>query len=136
MPPTHTRPPQLLVATHNHGAGLDLLALAERRGYTVRRAHTGAQALEQAHTAPPDLIALDESLTDMEAFAACRGLRDDPHVGPGIPVRAARPRRRRDRAGQPFGQVHRAGPIGAGRDHRELSRANPSDRVRATSRGA
>src|SRR2546425_698386 len=86
MPPTHTRPPQLLVATHNHGAGLDLLALAERRGYTVRRAHTGAQALEQAHTAPPDLIALDESLTDMEAFAACRGLRDDPHVGPGIPL--------------------------------------------------
>src|SRR6266576_6146771 len=86
MPPTQTRPPQLLVATHNHGAGLDLLALAERRGYTVRRAHTGAQALEQAHTAPPDLIALDESLTDMDAFAACRGLRDDPHVGPGIPL--------------------------------------------------
>src|SRR5438046_9050428 len=86
MPPTQTRPPQLLVATHNHGAGLDLLALAERRGYTVRREHTGAQALEQAHTAPPDLIALDESLTDMDAFAACRGLRDDPHVGPGIPL--------------------------------------------------
>jgi len=86
MPPTHTRPPQLLVATHNHGAGLDLLALAKRRGYTLRRAHTGAQALEQAHTAPPDLIALDESLTDMDAFAACRGLRDDPHVGPGIPL--------------------------------------------------
>src|SRR5437762_12483866 len=86
MPPTHTRPPQLLVATHNHGAGLDLLALAERRGYTVRRAHTGAQALEQAHAAPPDLIALDESLTDMDAFAACRGLRDDPHVGPGVPL--------------------------------------------------
>src|SRR5437763_22968 len=69
MPPTHTRPPQLLVATHNHGAGLDLLALAEWRGYTVRRAHTGAQALEQAHAAPPDLIALDESLTDMDALA-------------------------------------------------------------------
>src|SRR2546422_7309606 len=84
MLPTRPRPPQLLVATQNHGAGLDLLALAERRGYTVRRAHTGAQALEQAHTAPPDLIALDESLTDMEAFAACRGLRDDPHVCPGI----------------------------------------------------
>src|SRR3989449_864240 len=86
MLPTHTRPPQLLVATQNHGAGLDLLALAERRGYTTRRVHTRVQALEQAHTAPPHLIVLDESLTDMDAFAACRGLRDDPHVGPGIPL--------------------------------------------------
>ncbi len=80
------RPPQLLVASHNHGAGLELLQLAERRGYTVRRAHTGAQALEQAHAAPPDLIVLDESLTDMDAFAASRALRDDAQVGPGIPL--------------------------------------------------
>jgi len=80
------RPPQLLVASHNHGAGLELLQLAERRGYTVRRAHTGAQALEQAHAAPPDLIVLDESLTDMDAFAASRALRDDAQVGPGTPL--------------------------------------------------
>src|SRR5881628_1880688 len=86
MPPTHTRPPQLLVASHNHGACAELLQLAERRGYAVRRAHTGAQALEQAHAAPPDLLVLDESLTDMDAFAASRALRDDPHVGPGMPL--------------------------------------------------
>src|SRR5438874_9697287 len=86
MPPTRTRPPQLLVATQNHAPGPELLALAERRGYTVRRALTGAQALEQAHAVPPDLVALDESLTDMDAFAACRALRDDPHVGPGTPL--------------------------------------------------
>src|SRR5213595_1622182 len=70
MPPTRTRPPQLLIASHNHGAGSELLQLAERRGYAVRRAHSGAQALEQAHAAPPDLVVLDESLTDMDAFAA------------------------------------------------------------------
>src|SRR2546426_3752764 len=86
MPLTRTRPPQLLVASHNHGAGAELLQLAERRGYTVRRAHTGAQALEQAHAAPPDLVVLDESLTDMDAFAASRALRDDPHVGAGTPL--------------------------------------------------
>src|SRR6267143_2070205 len=86
MPPNRTRPPQLLIATNNHGAGPELLALAERRGYMVRRAHTGAQALEQAHAAPPDIVVLDESLTDMDAFAACRALRDDPHVGPGTPL--------------------------------------------------
>jgi PleD family two-component response regulator len=86
MHPIRTRPPQLLVASHNHGPGLELLQLAERRGYTVRRAHTGAQAIEQAHSVPPDLVALDESLTDMDAFAASRALRDDPHVGPGTPL--------------------------------------------------
>src|SRR6058998_3271529 len=86
MPPTRTRPPQLLVASHNHGAGAELLQLAERRGYAVRRAHSGAQALEQAHAAPPDLVVLDESLTDMDAFAATRALRDDPHVGSGTPL--------------------------------------------------
>src|SRR3979409_2148327 len=81
-----TRPPHLLVASHNHGAGLELLQLAERRGYTVRRAHTAAQALEQAHAAPPDLVALGESLTDMNVFDMSRALRDDPHVGPGTPL--------------------------------------------------
>ena len=85
-PPRPPRPPLLLVASHNHGPGLELLQLAERRGYTVRRAHTGAQALEQAHAAPPDLVVLDESLTDMDGFAASRALRDDPHVGPGTPL--------------------------------------------------
>ena len=86
MSPTRTRPPQLLVASHNHGAGAQLLQLAQRRGYSVRRAHSGAQALEQAHAAPPDLVVLDESLTDMDVFAATRALRDDAHVGPGTPL--------------------------------------------------
>src|SRR2546426_1988079 len=85
-PPRPPRPPQLLVASHNHGAGLELLQLAERKGYTVRRAHNGAQALEQAHAAPPDLLVLDESLPDMDVFVASRALRDDPHVGPGTPL--------------------------------------------------
>ena len=86
MLPTRTRPPQLLIASHNHGAGSELLQLAERRGYAVRRAHSGAQALEQAHAAPPDLVVLDESLADMDAFAATRALRDDADVGPGTPL--------------------------------------------------
>src|SRR2546429_5827426 len=86
MPPTRTRPPQLLIASHNHGAGSELLQLAERRGYAGRRPHSGAQAAERAHAAPTDLVVLDESLTDMDAFAATRALRDDDHVGPGTPL--------------------------------------------------
>jgi len=86
MHPPGTRPPQLLVASNNHGPGLELSQLAERQGYTVRRAHTGAQLLEQAHAEPPDLVALDEALTDIDTLAASRGLRDDPQVGPGTPL--------------------------------------------------
>ena len=52
----------------------------------MRRAQSGARALEQAHAAPPDLVVLDESLTDMDAFTATRALRDDDHVGPGTPL--------------------------------------------------
>src|SRR5947207_15783492 len=86
MPPTRTRPPQLLIASHNHGAGSELLQLAERRGYAVRRAHSGAQALELAHAAPPDLVVLDDAHTHMDALAATRALRDRDHVGPGTPL--------------------------------------------------
>jgi len=86
MNPPGTRPPQLLVASNNHGPGLELSQLAEHRGYAVRRAHSGAQVLEQAHAAPPDLVVLDEALADMDTLAAGRALRDDPHVGPGTPV--------------------------------------------------
>src|SRR2546427_331097 len=78
MHPPGTRPPQLLVASNNHGPGVELSQLAERQGYTVRRAHTGAQLLEQAHAVPPDLVALDEALTDMDTLAASRALRADP----------------------------------------------------------
>src|SRR6266568_384139 len=83
MPPTRTRPPQLLVASHNHGAGAELLHLAERRGYAVRRAHSGAQALEQAHATPPDLVVLkldsdrarrETSIADAAGFYTVRGL--------------------------------------------------------------
>jgi len=85
-PPRPPRPPQFLVASHTYGAGLELLQLGERRGYTVRRAPNGAQALDQAHAVPPDLVVLDESLPDIDVFATSRALRDDPHVGPGTPL--------------------------------------------------
>src|ERR1041384_1825048 len=67
MSPTRTRPPQLLIASQNHGPGSELLQLAERRGYNVRRVHSGAQALAQAPAAPPALVGLDESLTGKDA---------------------------------------------------------------------
>src|SRR5260370_42324105 len=93
MHPPATRPPQLLVASNNHGPGLELSQLAERRWYAVRRAHSGAQLLEQAHAVPPDLVALDEALTDIDTLAASRALRADPHLGPPTPPLVSRTRR-------------------------------------------
>src|SRR2546426_304593 len=43
---------------------------------------------------------------------------------------------RLDPAGEPLGQKHRARAVGAGRDHRELSRADAPDRVGAAGRAA
>src|SRR5213594_3162241 len=83
---TSTRPPHLLVAMHNGGPGVEVVQLAERYGYAVRRTNSGAQVMEQAHAHPPDLIVLDESLGDMDVFDTARALRDDPHVGSGTPL--------------------------------------------------
>src|SRR2546426_4910692 len=93
MHPPGPRPPHLLVASNTHGPGVELSQLAERQGYPGRRAHTGAQLLEQPHAVPPDLVALDEALTARHPPAASRALRDDPHVGPGTPLLAISTRR-------------------------------------------
>jgi len=86
MPLSHARPPQLLVASHHTGPAGEVQPLAERRGYGVRRAYTGTQALDLASATPPDLVVLDASLPDMEALDASRALRDDPRVGPATPI--------------------------------------------------
>src|SRR5438132_1437281 len=73
MPPTRTRPPQLLIASHNHGAGAELLQLAERHGYAVRGLALRAQELTlQAfhHAQPLACVALAPVTTDGQNAAA------------------------------------------------------------------
>jgi PleD family two-component response regulator len=80
----------MLVVSHDVDAALELEQVAARRGYLVRRAETGVQALEQVFDetlqAGPDLIVLDDSLPDIDPFDASRALRDDPRVGSGVPI--------------------------------------------------
>jgi len=62
----------------------DLLSTALRyMGYDVTTAHTGALALANASSVPPDLIVLDVMLPDMDGFEVCRRLRAD---GDFVPV--------------------------------------------------
>jgi PleD family two-component response regulator len=85
-----TRQPHILVVSHQVDAALELERVAARRGYLVRRAETGVQALEQVFDqtlqAGPDLIVLDDSLPDIDPLDASRALRDDPRVGSGVPI--------------------------------------------------
>ena len=93
MPAASTQQPRILVVSHHADAALELEQVAARRGYLVRRAYTGLEALEQAVDQPgqtsqaaPDLIVLDDSLPDIDPFDASRALRDDPRVGSGVPI--------------------------------------------------
>lgn len=86
MTSPRSRPPVLLVASHHAAAGVELQQLGERQGYTVLRAYTATQALEQARSARPDMVILDEALPDIESFDTSRALRDDPLVGPSTPI--------------------------------------------------
>jgi two-component system, OmpR family, response regulator len=62
----------------------DLLSTALRYiGYEVTTAKSGAQALQQASVAAPDVIVLDVMLPDMDGFEVCRRLRAD---GDFVPV--------------------------------------------------
>jgi len=83
--PVH-RTPQLLIASHHAAPADELAQIIERRGYGVRRAFTATHALEQVHTAAPDVVVLDDSLPDMEVLDASRALRDDARLGPSTPL--------------------------------------------------
>ena len=95
MSATRDHEPRILIASpHPHtAAAAELQQLAERRGFGVRRVYSGLQVLEQGFEFAPDLIALDESLPEVDALDASRSLRDDGRVGGGIPILLLTPRR-------------------------------------------
>jgi CheY-like chemotaxis protein len=57
----------------------------ERRGYEVHLAEDGAQGLETARTAAPELVLMDMSLPVMDGWEATRRLKADPATR-SIPV--------------------------------------------------
>ncbi len=72
----------------------DLLVFhLERDGYQVAKARSGAEALRQAQTSPPDLVLLDLMLPEMDGLEVCRRLRQNP-------VTQAHPDRHAHRAGR------------------------------------
>ena len=77
-------PSVLVVEDEPDIRNLVVLHLA-REGYRCRTAATGAEALREARTQPPDLIVLDLMLPEMDGLEVCRRLRADPNTT-GLPV--------------------------------------------------
>jgi adenylate cyclase len=55
-------------------------AVLSPHGYEVRHATSGAEALEQAWAAGPDLVLLDVAMPGMNGYEVCRRLREDPRT--------------------------------------------------------
>src|ERR1700741_2768328 len=58
--------------------------LAEQ-GFDLMLTRSGAQALEKARLATPDLVLLDVRMPEMDGFEVCRRLKDDPRTA-NVPV--------------------------------------------------
>lgn len=64
---------------------LDILVAALKGEYRLSVAASGASALEQAGSNPPDLILLDVMMPDMDGYEVCSALKSDPATS-SIPV--------------------------------------------------
>ncbi len=58
--------------------------LAEH-GFDLMLTRSGAQALDKAHLATPDLVLLDVRMPEMDGFEVCRRLKGDPRTA-NVPV--------------------------------------------------
>jgi len=81
-----TSRPTVLIANDQEWWARSLESILAPNGFSVVRAYTGGQALEQARATAPDLIILDAQLPDIHGFEVCRLLRSDPHIGPATPI--------------------------------------------------
>jgi putative two-component system response regulator len=77
---------QVVLAVDDSADNLRLLTrVLGRRGFTVRTAANGAEALRAAAADPPDLVLLDVDMPGENGFAVCRRLKEDQRFA-DIPV--------------------------------------------------
>ncbi|HEV7406312.1 MAG TPA: ATP-binding protein [Chthoniobacteraceae bacterium] len=72
---------QILVVDDNEDAAAGLGRLLTRRGYAVRLAATGPEALDAVEALAPAAILLDIGLPGMDGFEVAARLRQDPRCG-------------------------------------------------------
>ena len=73
-------PARVLVADDEPFTAEMLALMLAFRGFEVRRAHDGAEALEQALDWKPDVLLLDVQMPELEGVAVTRALRSDDEM--------------------------------------------------------
>lgn len=86
MAETASRPPLALIANHQDWSARSLESLLSPHGYTVLRARSGAQVLDQTRGANPDVYILDANLPDIRGTELCRALRGDQRISAATPI--------------------------------------------------
>ena len=69
---------RVLVVDDNHDAADSLAAILLLDGHEVRIARDGAQALDTAQAFRPEVVVLDIGLPDIDGYAVCAALRQQP----------------------------------------------------------
>jgi DNA-binding response OmpR family regulator len=76
----------ILVVNDQEWTARSLESILAARGFSVVRAFTARQAIERATELVPDGFVLDVQLPDLDGMALCRQIRENPMLGPSIPV--------------------------------------------------
>lgn len=80
------RPALVLIANDQEWSARSIESVLAPQGFAILRAFTGQQAIDRALSSRPDLILLDAQLPDIHGFDVCRRLREEPAVGPSVPI--------------------------------------------------
>jgi two-component system, cell cycle response regulator len=102
----HARPPRVLVANDQEIWIWSLETILAPNGFSVSRATSASQVLEQVQATGPDVLIIHATLRDSSGIELCRKLREQQLITPATPVliTTSGPCRRADRL-----QVLRAG---------------------------
>ncbi len=76
---------RILVIDDNADAAFTLAMLLKLKGYEAHTRHSGRAGLEAAETLQPAAIVLDLGMPDMDGYATCRAIREQPWGGQ-VPV--------------------------------------------------
>jgi PleD family two-component response regulator len=76
----------VLIASGQQWSTRSLETVLGPNGFEVRRAYTGARAVEEARETQPDVIIVESTLPDNDGLEVCRQLRRESQVSPSTPI--------------------------------------------------
>ena len=80
------KPPIVVIGVEQEWTARSLESVLGPHGFAVVRAYSGAQTIDLAEIATPDLVLVDSRLPDMDGLDVCLALRDQRRIGANVPV--------------------------------------------------